>query len=578
MTYLTAKEHRRLSAVARKEEKADLCLRGGAIVNCMSRKIGKGDIAICQGRIAAIGEDFPARDTLDCTGFYIAPAFIDAHIHIESTMLCPEQFARAVVPRGTGCVIADPHEIANCLGIDGVRFMMGHSLAIPMDIYYMAPSCVPATSLETSGAELGPDEVGILLRMEGILGLGEMMNFPGVIYGDEQAEAKLEAARRLGSVIDGHAPGLSGDMLCAYINAGIDSDHECTNAKEAREKLDLGMYLYLRQGTSEKNLRDIIPAVDDSNFHRCCLVSDDRDPDDLMDLGHMDYSLKVAVDCGLDPVWAISMVTINPARRFGLTEKGAIAPGYLADIVLLRDLMDFQVEAVFFRGRQVAESGELTVDIPCPAPPSHVCKSMVVNESSIDFTIKADAEKMRVIGIRHGQIETDELIMPVKKRGEVAVSDVDRDVIKLAVLERHHGTGNVGLGFVKGLGLRQGAIASSVSHDSHNVVVAGVEDRDMKAAVSVLCECGGGLVAIKGGKVLSMLPLPVAGLMSDRPLGEVRLGLDEMKAAAGSIGAVSPNPFMILSFLALPVIPKLKLTDQGLVDVEKFSFVPLFFH
>ena len=577
-SFLTAKEHRVLSRVARKEQEAELCLKGGNIINCLSGRMEQADIAICQGRIAATGAGFSAREYLDCSGLFISPGFIDAHIHIESTMLCPAQFARAVIPRGTCCVVADPHEIANCLGLDGVRYMVEEAQGLPMDIFYTAPSCVPATHLETSGAELGPDHIEALLRMEGIVGLGEMMNFPGVVFGDEEAEAKLEVARRLGKVMDGHAPGLSGEMLCAYISAGIDSDHECTTWQEAREKLDKGMYLFLRQGTSEQNLRDLLPAVDRSNFHRCCLVSDDRDPADLMDLGHMDYSLKVAVDNGLDPLMAVSMVTLNPARRFCLVAKGAIAPGFYADLVLLKDLKDFSVEATFFRGKKVAQEGRLVAEMPKKKPSEFVKKSIVIGEHPLDFSIEAKGEKMRVIGIRPGQIVTDELIMPVKKQGHLAVADPENDVIKLAVLERHHGSGSMGLGFVRGLGLRHGAIAASVAHDSHNIIVAGVSDSDMKVAVSEIRRLGGGLVVVKDERVLAALALPVSGLMSDRSLEEVRAKLDEVKMAAASFGTTISNPFMILSFLALPVIPTLKLTDKGLVDVKKFSFVPLFFH
>ncbi len=576
MAYLTRKEHKRLSAVARKMEAADLCLKGGTVVDCINGTLQEWDIAIACGRIAAVGHGFQAKNVMDCTGKVISPGFIDAHIHIESTMLCPRQFARAVVPRGTTCVIADPHEIANCLGTDGVRFMISQASDLPMDIFYSAPSCVPATHLETSGAELGPEEVEELLNMEGVIALGEMMNFPGVVFGDEEVHKKLEIARRLGVVIDGHAPGLSGEMLCAYVSAGIDSDHECTTPQEAAEKLERGMFLFLRQGTSEQNLKDLLPAVRPSNLHRCCLVSDDRDPDDLMDKGHMDYSLRVAVHSGLDPLAAVSMATINPATRFCLKDRGAICPGYVADLVILKDLKDFFVEATLFRGQIVAKDGQLVSNI-CHRALERDMRSMAVDMDKIDFSIKTKGELVRVIGIKPGQIVTDELIEPVRDKDGLAVSAPDRDIVKLAIIERHHGTGNIGLGFVKGLGLKEGAIASTIAHDSHNIIVAGVNDSDMLVAVSALVECGGGLSVARENRLVARLEMPIAGLMSDRPLEEVRAGLDNVKRATRDIGCGMDNPFMILSFLALPVIPKLKLTDKGLVDVESFSFVPLFY-
>jgi len=577
VAYLTRKDHKRLSEVARKTVPADLCLKGGKIVNCFTGTLQTLDIAIACGRIAAVGHDFQAHEEMDCTGKYIAPGFIDAHIHIESTMLCPKQFARAVVPRGTTCVVADPHEIANCLGVDGVRFMINQASKLPMDIFYSAPSCVPATHLETSGAELGPGEVEELLKTDGIVALGEMMNFPGVVFGDEIVHKKLEIARRLGVVIDGHAPGLKGNMLCSYVSAGIDSDHECTTPEEATEKLEMGMFLFLRQGTSEQNLKDLLPSVKPTNIHRCCLVSDDRDPDDLMDKGHMDYSLRVAVNSGLDPVSAISMATINPARRFHLENRGAICPGYFADLVILKDLRDFYVEATLFKGQLVAAEGRLISDISQKTPELDAY-SLAVDIDKIDLSIGLEGELIRVIGIKPGQIVTEELIEPVSVKDGFAVSAPDRDIVKLAVVERHHGTGNVGLGFVKGLGLRQGAIASTIAHDSHNIIVAGVNDRDMLTAIGALVECGGGLAVTRGNRVAARLEMPIAGLMSDKPLEEVRRGLDNVKRAAAELGCTMTNPFMILSFLALPVIPKLKLTDKGLVDVEKFSFVPVFFH
>ncbi len=571
---LTPEIHRKLASVAQKKEPADLCIKNGRIVNCLTGKIEEAEIAISQGLIAAIGSGFEATEEIDCQGLFVSPGFIDGHIHIESTLLNPAEFARAVIPRGTSAVVADPHEIANCLGMEGIEYMLEASRGLPMDIYFSAPSCVPATHLETSGAELGQAEIAILLEKDHIVALGEMMNFPGVIFSDPEVEAKLHAARKRKVPIDGHAPGLSGDRLCAYISAGIDSDHECTTANEAMEKLARGMWLFLRQGTAEKNLVDLLPAVTPATASRCCLVSDDRHPDDLMDLGHLDYSLRTAVQAGLDPVLAISLATLNPARRFGLRHLGAIAPGYHADLVLLEDLEKFRVLRTIFHGQTVAENGRYLgkasgADVPPP-------RDFNLDVSALDFTIRAEGRTARVIGTVEGQIVTEHLKVEVAQKDGLVQADTENDIIKLFVLERHHGTGNVGKGLVRGLGLKSGAIASSVAHDSHNLIVAGVDDTAMMHAARGVAERGGGLCVADAGGIRAILPLPIAGLMSNQGLEEVRKGADETVRAAISLGTGAGNPFMTLSFLALPVIPSLKLTDKGLVDVEKFEIVPLF--
>jgi len=573
-TLLNPAIHSRLSAVARKKAPADLCLKNGTIVNCLTGRLEERDIAVSQGFIAGTGHDFQANEYIDCKGLFICPGFIDAHIHIESTLLSPVEFAKAVVPRGTSAVVADPHEIANCLGMTGIEYMLRASAGLPISIYFTAPSCVPATRLETSGAELGHDDIDKLLQKDRVIGLGEMMNFPGVIYSDPEVEAKLDVARKRKVPIDGHSPGLRGDSLCAYISAGIDSDHECTTAAEAAEKLHRGMWVFLRQGTAEKNLVDLIPAVTPETSSRCCLVSDDRHPDDLMDHGHMDYSLRTAVEGGMDPVTAIKLATLNPATRFGLRYNGAIAPGYHADLVLLSDLKDFQVNRTIFRGQTVAREGKALFELEASNIPSP--KDFNLDPSTIDFTIRAEGPRARVIGIEEGQIVTRHLEAEVAVKNGMVQPDLENDIIKLFVIERHHGTGNVGKGLVKGLGIKKGAIAGSVAHDSHNLIVAGVNDQAMFNAVRAVSENGGGLCAADSERVLAVLPLPISGLMSDQPLFQVRQDVDNVIRAAKSLGASSENPFMILSFLALPVIPSLKLTDKGLVDVEKFDFVPLF--
>ena len=573
-TELTPEIHKKLAAVVLGKKPADLCLKNGRVVNCLTGNIEELDIAISDGFIAGTGREFQAEKYLDCEGLFISPGFIDGHIHIESTLLTPLEFARAVVPRGTTAVVADPHEIANCLGVEGVEYMLRASRRLPMSMYFTAPSCVPATHLETSGAELGPGEIDALFRDDRVIALGEMMNFPGVIFSDPAVEAKLYAARKRGIPIDGHSPGLSGKDLCAYISAGIDSDHECTTASEAEEKLAKGMWLFLRQGTAEKNLVDLLPAVTPVTRSRCCLVSDDRHPDDLMDHGHMDYSLKTAVEAGTDPMTALTMATINPARRFGLKNSGAIAPGYFADLVILKNLEQFQVVSTIFRGRTVATEGSLSfdsagVDVPSP-------RDFNLDPSSIDFGLKAEGNRARVIGTVEGQLITRHLKLEIPVKDGLVQPDLENDIIKLFVIERHHGSGNTGKGLVSGLGLKRGAIASSVAHDSHNLIVAGVDEKAMANAVTAITEQGGGLCAADSNGIISILPLPVAGLMSDRPLEEVRRNADQVIKAAKSLGALPENPFMTLSFLALPVIPSLKLTDKGLVDVEKFRFVPLF--
>jgi len=559
---------------SRGEQKADLLLKNGQVVNVFTGEIVRADMAVAGGLIIGVGEGYSALETIDLDGRFVCPGFIDGHLHIESTMLTPYQFARAVLPHGTTTVICDPHEIANVLGTSGVRYMLEASEGLPISIFIMAPSCVPATHLETAGATLSSDNIATLLDHPRVLGLAEMMNFPGVLLQIPEVLAKLEVARERGMPVDGHSPGLTGRDLQAYVAAGITSDHECTRPEEALEKLRAGMYLFIREGTAERNLADLLPVVTAENSRRCILVSDDRHPDDLMERGHMDYSIRLAVRKGLNPVTAIRMVTLNPAERFRLWDRGAIAPGYRADMVILNNLEDMQVEKVFTGGQLVAEQGK-TLPFSQPETVS-VVNSMRIDMHSLDFAIPAKGSSVRVIGVIEGQIVTEMLELPVKLQDNMAVADVERDILKLAVIERHKGTGNVGLGFVRGIGLRSGAIASTVAHDSHNLIIVGTNDADMKLAAISVAEMGGGLVAVDNGQVKARLPLPVAGLMSEEPLESVRKEMDRLLSVAREMGSPLDNPFMTLSFLALPVIPALKLTDRGLVDVNKFDFAELF--
>ncbi len=565
-----------LAKVARGEEVADLLLKNAKVIDCFRFEIKKADVAIKGERIAGIGEGFKAKEEIDLKGLYLSPSFIDAHIHIESTMLTPLQFAMATVPHGTGVVVSDPHEIANCLGVDGIKYMLLESRDLPLSFFFTAPSCVPATHLETSGAILGPQDIQEVLKMERIVALGEMMNFPGVIFGDKVVHEKLRIARSLNLPIDGHAPGLSGKDLCSYISSSIDSDHECTDAREALEKLGLGMWIFLREGTSEKNLVELLSAVNQDTAKRCCLCTDDRHPDEILDNGHMDYNLKLAVSRGIDPLVALSMATINPAQRFNLKGLGAISPGYLANLVALDDLSNFSIRMTFHKGILVARDGKALFKAKEIEPDERISKSINIDLSGIDLKIPAKSKRIRVIGIREGQILTDEKIVEAKVQDGLAVSNPNRDIVKLVVIERHHRTGNIGYGFVQGLGLKKGAIASTVSHDSHNLIVAGVDDESMLNAISALIEAGGGLCVATRKETKALLPLKICGLMSEKPAEVVSEELERLLKAIRSLGCKMKNPFMNLSFLALPVIPRLKLTDRGLVDVDSFSFVPLF--
>ena len=573
----------RLIAVARGEEPADLLLKNGRLVNVLSGEVHPARVAIADGRVAGWGGDYRARRVVDLAGRFICPGFIDAHVHLESSMVQPAEFARAVLPHGTVAVVCDPHEIANVLGLVGVRYILDASAGLPLAVYVMAPSCVPATHMETAGATLDAADIAQILTYDRVLGLAEMMNYPGVLFRVPSVLAKIEAAA--GRPVDGHAPGLSGQDLNAYLAAGIGSDHECTDPDEAREKLRRGMHIFIREGTTARNLHSLLPLVTPANARFCHFCTDDRHPDTLLTEGHVDDIVGQAIAGGLDPVLAIRMASINTALYFGLRQVGAVAPGYRADLLVLDDLERVQVAQVYAAGQLVAEGGRCLLSaaefpqVPTQATVHLSPRQMagdLRNLPALDLTIPAGQGPARVIGVVPGQVITEDLRMePVIAGGQV-VADPARDLAKIAVVERHRGTGNVGLGLVKGIGLGQGAIASSVAHDSHNVVVVGMTDADMRAAVAAIVEMGGGQVAVAGGQVRAACPLPIAGLMSDQPLEKVRDQVAALTKAAQALGSTLSDPFMTLSFLALPVIPALKLTDMGLVDVSKFQVVPLF--
>ncbi len=564
-----------LLAVARGDEPADVLLSNACVVNVFTGEIEEMDVAIAGDHIAAVGKDYHGETVIDLEGQIIVPGLIDTHVHIESSMVSPPQFARTVVPRGTTTVISDPHEVANVAGADGIRYMITASEALPLTIFVNLPSCVPATHMGTAGARLEADDLSALVDLPRVLGLAEFMNVPGAVLGAPDAVEKLLAFQ--GKPIDGHAPGTTGQWLQAYRAAGPSTDHECMTAEEALEKVRLGMYILVREATAAKNLHALLPAITPKNSRRFAFATDDRHPSDLQDEGHIDYLVRLAIDAGIDPITAIRMATLNAAEAFGLRDRGAIAPGRRADLVVTPSLEAFQAMKVFAGGILVAEDSVPTGPWPSPQEQENptVRKSIHVDLDTLSFRIPAEGHTLRVIGLIPEQLVTEARTIKAAIVDGGAVADVARDLVKLAVVERHHNTGNVGLGFVQGLGLKRGAIAGSVGHDCHNITVAGVDDTSMHSAVRAIKAMGGGLVAVNGAEVLGRVPLPIAGLMSDQPIDVVRAQMDALLETTRALGSPLHDPFMHLGFLALEVIPKLKLTDQGLVDVEAFDFVPL---
>jgi adenine deaminase len=551
-------------AVARGDEPADLVVRGGRVLSVFTREWLEADVAIVDGVVAGLGA-YEGEDVVDAAGRWIVPGFIDAHMHLESSKLLVDEFARLVLPFGTTAVVADPHEIANVLGTDGVHWLLDATAGLPLEVFFMASSCVPASQFESPRRELTPGDLDALLRRRRVIGLAEMMNFPGVVSGADSELAKLALA----SHVDGHAPGVLGRDLNAYAAAGIRSDHEAYTAEEGRERLRAGMWLLIREGSAARNLQALLPLLAEYGPSRIAFCTDDREPEHIADDGHINSMVRDAVAAGIPVEDALVCATLNPALWHGLDHLGAVAPGYQADLLLLGDLERFVPETVLKKGRPVEE-------IPRAPVPDWVRHTVRIGALGQElFRVPWTGGKARVIGIVPGQIVTDALVDEPAHRGGEAVADVERDLAKIAVVERHLGTGRVGVGFVRGFGLQRGAIASTVAHDAHNVVVVGMNDASMAAAVRRLANRGGGIVVVDGAEVLAELPLPVAGLLADAPLEEVVDASRAVIEAARSLGCTLDAPFQHLSFLALSVIPSLKLTDRGLVDVDRFELVPL---
>ncbi len=562
-----------LISVARGEIPADLLLKNARLINTFIGEIEHADVVIYGDRIAGVGNYSKAKEIIDLQGKFLAPGLINGHTHIESSMLHPVRYAQAVITRGTLTVVTDLHEIANVCGSKGIKFVTDLARKLPLDMLFMAPSCVPATCLETSGARISSKEVKRILAHPNIIGLGEMMNFPGVVSGDEEVLKKISASK--GKVIDGHAPGLAGKELNAYLSAGIRSDHESTTLEEGREKLRRGMYLMIREGSSEKNLDALLPLVTDNTYKRCFFVVDDRNCSDLLWEGDIDAVARKAIDRGLEPVRAIQMATINAAEYFRLYDRGGIGPGYIANLITITDLAKLEIDMVFYQGRLVARQGkplfplppitlELTNTVRIKPP---TAKSLSLRANSGDLS----EGNYPVIEIVPGQIVTKKAIEKMRVVDGAVIPDVERDILKLVVVERHKASGNIGVGLVKGFRVKKGALASSVAHDSHNIIAVGANDLEILKAIEEINRLQGGLVVCADLEILASLPLPIAGLLSPEPLDVVVSQHETIEKTAASLGKLPPAPFALLSFLALPVIPELRLTDLGLVDVAEFK-------
>jgi adenine deaminase len=551
-------------SVARGEAPADLILANARIVNTFTGEIERGSVAIAGGRVAGVGDYGHGQRVVDLGGRFLAPGLVDAHVHVESSLLNVDQYARAVVRHGVLAAVTDLHEIANVAGLPGMRYMVDGARRLPLDIFFTAPSCVPASDLETAGARLTAVDLRQVYRWRDVVGLGEMMDYLGVLAGDE---AVLDKLRTNGGVRDGHAPGLRGRELNGYLSPLIESDHESTDLEEGREKLRRGLYLMIREGSAERNLEALLPLVDDRTYHRCMFVVDDRDPLDISREGDLDAVVRKAINLGLEPIRAVQLATLNPARYFGLRGYGGIAPGYWANLLVLSDLDHFAIDDVYYRGRLVANGNGSIFRSSLPRP-EWITHTVKVKPFSVEqLTLSSDSRSFPAIEIVPRQILTSRVDVEPRREGDAILPDPERDLLKLVVVERHHATGNIGIGLVRGFGLKRGAIGSSVAHDSHNIVVAGACDQDIYAAVREIEAMQGGLVCTVDGRVVASLPLPIAGLLSPEPLEAVVAKVESLERAARDLGCTVQAPFSILSFLPLSVIPELRLTDMGLVDV-----------
>jgi adenine deaminase len=571
-------ELQRRIQIARGAIPADLVLLNAQLVNVCSGECYQADVAIADGRVVGMsdpGDGYRGLEERDLQGRWLAPGLIDGHMHIESTMLVLAEFAKIVTPRGVTSVMLDPHEFANVMGVDGIRYILESSRGLPLTTYVMISSCVPASSFESPYRVLTADDLIPLLEEELVLGLAEMMNMPGILQGDEQLLAKIVATQELGLVVDGHAPGLNGRDLCAYAVAGVMSDHECSTIAQARQRIRQGMWLMIREGSAARNLDTLLPLVKELHPPRVFFVTDDRDPQDLTTRGHIDSMVRRAIELGFDPIEAIRLASYNTAQYFRLYDHGAVAPNFVADLVVLDDLHTFKVESVYKEGKLVAQGGRLLVDVPTVTFTGVTDTVHIGNIDESNFRIPGKPGLIEVIGIEPGQITTKHLQEEASIRDGEIVADTERDLLKLVVIERHHASGKVGLGIVKGFGLRKGALASSVAHDAHNLVIVGVSSSDIVLAARVLEEMGGGFACVVDGEVLAKVPLPYGGLVSPLPANELVQQLHSLDEASAELGCKLEHPCMTLSFLSLSVIPSLKLTDQGLIDVEAFKLVPL---
>lgn len=558
--------------IANGEKKAPLVLKNANIINVFTNEIIPGDVALYNEKIVGIGE-YSGEKEIDLEGKYLSPSFIDGHVHIESSMVSPGQFSKAIVPRGVTTIIADPHEIANVAGLEGIKYILDSSENLPLDVYIMLPSCVPSTPFENSGAILNAEDLEKLIDHPRVLGLGEMMNYPGVVNGDKEVLKKLTMFKE--HIIDGHGPLLKDKELNAYVGAGIVTEHECSTLEEMKDRLRLGMYIHIREGSAAKNLGELIQGVNKDNLRRCIFCTDDKHPSDLLADGSIDHNIRLAIKNGIDPIDCIKMASLNAAECYGLRWRGAIAPNYYADMVVIDNLEDFNILEVYKEGKLVAKDNKPLFNL------EEIDSSSMMNSVNIekitekDLEIKLEGSKVNVIKLLPHSLITEKVIREVEL--EKGVFKPQKDILKVAVVERHNKTGNIGLGLVEGFGLKNGAIASTVAHDSHNIIVIGDNDRDMVMAIYELEKVGGGITVVSNGEILDTLALEIAGLMSQKPLGEVNEKLNGMLDTSYEKLGINREhePFMTLSFIALPVIPDIKLTDMGLFHVGEFRFIDL---